>query len=109
MCISDHALTPSDQVDQVWHLHLLYTRSYWIEFCKNTLGQEIHHGPSKGGKSEKEKFGDWYSKTKELYSKTFDKKPPEDIWPTSKVRFSELNFRRVNLHRNWIIPKFIKR
>ena len=25
---ADHPVTPSDQVDQVWHLHLLYTRSY---------------------------------------------------------------------------------
>jgi hypothetical protein len=24
-----HPVTPSDQVDQVWHLHLTYTRSYW--------------------------------------------------------------------------------
>ena len=25
-----HPVSPSDQVDQVWHLHLLYTESYWI-------------------------------------------------------------------------------
>jgi len=57
ICISDHPLTPSDQIDQVWHLHLLYTRSYWTDFCQKTLGRQIHHGPTKGGKSEKEKFG----------------------------------------------------
>ena len=28
-----HPVTPSDQVDQAWHLHLTYTRSYWEEFC----------------------------------------------------------------------------
>src|SRR5215470_1600629 len=27
--VSDSPLTPSEAVDQVWHLHLLYTRSYW--------------------------------------------------------------------------------
>jgi hypothetical protein len=26
-----HPITPSDQIDQVWHLHLSYTRSYWEE------------------------------------------------------------------------------
>ena len=26
MTIANHPLTPSDQVDQVWHLHLLYTQ-----------------------------------------------------------------------------------
>jgi hypothetical protein len=37
--ISTHIVTPSEQVDQVWHLHLTYTRSYWDEFCPNVLGQ----------------------------------------------------------------------
>src|SRR6188508_542889 len=34
-----HPVTPSDQVDQVWHLHLLYTRSYWERLCGVTLGR----------------------------------------------------------------------
>ena len=109
ICIAEHPLTPSDEVDQVWHLHLLYTKLYWEEFCRNTMGREVHHGPTKGGSSEKEKFNDWYAKTKELYLKAFNKNAPVDIWPSSKIRFGELNFRRVNLHRFWIIPKFIKR
>lgn len=108
ICVAEHPLTPSDQVDQVWHLHLLYTKSYWTDFCQNTLSKEIHHGPTKGGLSEKEKFNDWYSKTIALYSNIFNNQAPIDIWPTTKVRFGELNFRRVNLHRNWIIPKFRK-
>ena len=37
LCVADHPVTPSDQVDQVWHLHLIYTRSYWDDFC----GQDI--------------------------------------------------------------------
>lgn len=28
LCLADHPLTPSDQIDQVWRLHLLYTQSY---------------------------------------------------------------------------------
>ena len=105
ICIADHPLTPSDQVDQVWHLHLIYTQSYWQQFCKDTLGREIHHGPTKGGDHEKSKFNNWYEACKELYLKTFGFEPPADIWPPSKVRFGELIFSRVNHHRNWIIPK----
>jgi hypothetical protein len=56
MTIANHPLTPSDQIDQVWHLHLLYTESYWIDFCENTIGRKIHHGPTKGGENEKNKF-----------------------------------------------------
>ena len=37
ICVGGHPLTPSDQVDQVWHLHLLYTHSYWKEFCATVL------------------------------------------------------------------------
>lgn len=108
ICIAEHPLTPSDQVDQVWHLHLLYTRSYWIDFCKNTLNKDIHHGPTKGGNDEKEKYNDLYSKTKAFYLDTFNKEAPKDIWPSSNIRFGEIHFQRVNLHRNWVIPKFRK-
>src|SRR6478735_8699456 len=41
ICISNQPLTPSDEVDQVWHLHLLYTHSYWKEFCPLVLKKEI--------------------------------------------------------------------
>lgn len=105
MCISNHPLTPSDQVDQVWHLHLLYTKSYWEDFCKATLGKQIHHGPTKGGQQEKDKYSNWYEKTIELYTSVFNKTPPQDIWPKSEVRFKEINFIRVNANRNWIIKK----
>lgn len=53
LCIADHPLTPSDQIDQVWHLHLLYTESYWIDLCQRTIGRPLHHGPTRGGKQEK--------------------------------------------------------
>jgi hypothetical protein len=103
--VADHPLTPSDQVDQVWHLHLIYTDSYWNDFCKNTLNKFIQHGPTKGGEAEKEKYNNWYDSTKELYSSKFDNKPPEDIWPSSEVRFGQIRFTRVNLHTNWVISK----
>lgn len=109
ICIAPHALTPSDEVDQVWHLHLTYTRSYWIDFCQQTIGQDIHHEPTQGGTSERSKFNDWYARTKAFYTEKFGQAPPIDLWPSSEKRFGELRFQRVNLHRNWIVPKiFIK-
>ncbi len=105
ICISDHPLTPSDQIDQVWHLHLLYTESYWQEWCRDTLGRDIHHGPTKGGHAEKAKFHDWYAETKKRYSEVFFQEAPDDLWPSSKIRFNEINFVRVNTHRYWIVPK----
>src|ERR1700730_3394403 len=43
-----HPVTPSDTVDQAWHLHLIYTRYYWEELCGNILGLDLHHEPSAG-------------------------------------------------------------
>ncbi|GAA0192582.1 hypothetical protein GCM10009122_55450 [Fulvivirga kasyanovii] len=105
ICIAPHPLTPSDQVDQVWHLHLLYTESYWTDFCQNTLQRNVHHGPTKGGKEEKEKYSNWYEETGQLYTQVFGSEPPADIWPPAEIRFTEINFTRVNRHRNWVIPK----
>ncbi len=104
-CTLPNGATPSDQVDQVWHLHLTYTKSYWIDFCKNTLHQEVHHNPTEGGTSEKDKFNTIYSLTKEAYQKVFHQEPPIDIWPYNQERFGEIHFERVNKHRNWIIKK----
>jgi hypothetical protein len=41
-----HPVTPSDEIDQAWHLHLVYTRSYWEELCRDILGRPLHHGPN---------------------------------------------------------------
>ncbi len=105
LCIADHSLTPSDQVDQVWHLHLLYTQSYWTDFCQNTLSRQIHHGPTKGGKDEGEKYNDLYEKTLKLYKVLFEREVPADIWPPKEIRFGDVNFQRVNLAQNWIFKK----
>lgn len=87
----DHVVSPSDEVDQAWHLHLVYTRSYWDEFCGEILGRPIHHGPTKGGKSESDKFVELYEQTKDSYASKFGCQPPPDIWPSSEVRFDRSN------------------
>lgn len=105
ICIAEHPLTPSDQVDQVWHLHLIYTQSYWKDFCQNTLGIEVQHGPTKGGRVERDKYTNWYESTKTFYQSKFKHIPPMDIWPTSEERFSQINYTRVNRHQHWVIRK----
>jgi hypothetical protein len=105
ICISDQPLTPSDQVDQVWHLHLLYTHSYWKEFCRNILKKEIHHGPTRGGHHESSKFSNWYVRTIDLYKDRFNQTPPVDIWPGEEKRFRHANFQRINIDDYWMIKK----
>jgi hypothetical protein len=78
--VTDHMCVPSKIVDEAWHLHLIYTRSYWYGLCKGVLGREVHHSPSKGGKAEEDKFAGLYERTLDSYEKYFGATPPADIW-----------------------------
>jgi hypothetical protein len=101
-----HPVSPSDCVDQVWHLHLLYTESYWNRLCRDTLGMPLHHLPSVGGTVEREKFDGWYRNTLASYRRVFLEEPPADIWPDADAHLrGDGHYRRVNTARCWIIPK----
>jgi hypothetical protein len=108
ICTIDRPLTPSDEVDQVWHLHLLYTRSYWKEFCLNVLKREVHHGPTKGGSVEQQKYTDCYEKTLAFYKDKFETEPPQDLWPPTEARFKRSDYRRVDFKKIWIIKNPFK-
>ncbi len=104
--VAGHIVTPSEQIDQVWHLHLTYTYSYWNEFCSDVLGKPLHHQPTGGGQSELKKYDNLYRKTLDSYTKFFGNQAPEDIWSPANIRFGkDLSFKRINTQENWIIPK----
>lgn len=101
-----HPVTPSDQVDQAWHLHLTYSRSYWERLCGEVLGRPLHHGPTRGGAAESARFDAQYEQTLAAYRTAFGAEPPADIWPPAEVRFgTDLHFVRVNTALNWVVPK----
>ena len=104
-CVCPEGITPSDAVDQAWHLHLTFTKSYWVDFCRNTLGKELHHNPTLGGRSEARKFHRFYSSSHARYREFFGAEPPADIWPNHHRRFSDIDFQRVNRARFWLLPK----
>ena len=81
-------VTPSDAVDQAWHLHLTYTRDYWQAFCAEVLGSDLHHGPTKGGPTERDRFYRQYAATLAAYEAAFGEVPPANIWPSARRRFS---------------------
>lgn len=104
--VAGHEVTPSDEVDQAWHLHLVYTHSYWDEMCGEILGRPLHHGPTKGGHTEGVRFEDQYARTLASYEREFGVSPPADLWPPQEIRFSpEDCFVRTNVARHWIINK----
>lgn len=105
MVHAGHPVTPSDQVDQAWHLHLTYTQSYWDRLCAEVVGRRLHHIPTLGGAAEARKYDEWYRRTLSTYRRIYGEPPRPDIWPNPRMRFGEDRFQRVNIQRNFVIPR----
>ena len=106
---ADHPVTPSDQVDQAWHLHLTYTRDYWERFCPDVLGRPLHHGPTAGGADEQHRYFLQYAETLRSYERVFGS-PPADLWPDAARRLNEdPKARRVHPRDAIIVPRKVKR
>src|SRR5688500_12726205 len=66
-----HPVTPSDAVDQAWHLHLTYSGDYWQRFCPEVLGRALHHEPTQGGAGQQHCFFEQYAETLKSYESIF--------------------------------------
>jgi uncharacterized protein (TIGR04222 family) len=100
-----HPVTPSADVDEVWHLHLVHSRDYWQHFCPQVLGCDLHHGPTGGSRQDYARYREQYGATLRAYEHFFGA-PPERWWPARNTRFSGVGrFRRIDTARHWIIGK----
>lgn len=97
-------VTPSDEVDQAWHLHLAYTRHYWDVLCAEILKRPLHHGPTAGGEIECSRYRRQYAETLERYRRVFQAAPPAAIWPAPRERFLSCQV-RIDTSRYWLVPK----
>lgn len=103
---ADHEVTPSDAVDQAWHLHLTYSRDYWQIFCAKVLRADLHHGPTQGGAVERARYYRQYADTLAAYETAFGTAPPADIWRAAHRRFSvDPKGVRVNLSDAILLPR----
>ena len=91
--IAEGMVSPSSTIDCVWHYHLLYTQSYWVELCDKILGKSLHHYPGDEGAGQR------YEYTLNLYQKYFGS-PPTDIWDIPPFHSSHLERNK----RYWHIP-----
>lgn len=99
-------VTPSDVVDQVWHLHLVYTRSYWEELCDGVLGKPLHHGPTKGGVREDRRYRDQYAHTLSRYRDEFGVDAPSAFWSPEDIRFAgAVHQIWVDKRKHFVVPK----
>jgi hypothetical protein len=96
-CIADEQVMPSDEVEQAWRLHLIFSQDYWEEFCGTVLQRPFHYKPTASAPSERSRAKADYQRTLDLYQTTFGKAPPPDVWPPAQIRFdSDARFVRVN-------------
>jgi len=70
-------LSPSAQVDALWHKHILQPVSYF-KFCQSVCGEIIDHNPATEESPDRDER---YQLTLNLYSKVFHSPPPAGIWP----------------------------
>lgn len=103
--VAGHIVSPSDAVDQAWHLHLLFTRSYWEVFCPQVLQLPLHHTPAEGGGHDRDKYIHYYRQTLASYQRFFGNQPPSDIWLPTHIRFETDRHVRINLEQHWIIRR----
>lgn len=102
-CILPNGASPSETVDKVWHMHLIYTQNYWEEFCPRVLKRKLHHHPSNGGSSENIRHRNWFSETLKSYREVFQQEAPNDIWyGKEKSRSGTTWFKKLR-----IIPLFL--
>jgi len=100
-----HEVTPSDSIDQAWHLHLTYSRDYWERFCPEILGCALHHGPTAGGADERHRHFEQYAATLQSYEAAFGP-PPADLWPAAAELLDEApKARRVHPRDAVVIPR----
>ncbi|WP_161882437.1 glycine-rich domain-containing protein [Deinococcus alpinitundrae] len=75
------SVTPSRAVDAAWHLHLTYTRDYWLRLTP-LLPATLHHDPSAGLADDSAHFARQYQETLTLYRARFGE-PDSLIWPAA--------------------------
>ncbi len=90
-------MIPSYAVDQVFHQHILYTKSYQA-LC-NDLGYFIHHQPNEDENDLREE----YAATLEAYQREFNELTL--FWPNVETQFQENTNIWVNTTRHNIVSK----
>ena len=97
--LSKQMITPSEQVDHVWHLHLTMPHHYQELVSSISLGY-FDHTPTVGGVQQADQWNNCYQHTLELYKNYFGN-PPLEIWETLEARFSPslMEHRYVDLYR----------
>ena len=107
-------LVPNQQIDRVWHYHILDTMKY-AEDCEMLFGKFIHHFPYFGerGKIDRDNLQIAFEQTQVLFQEHFGKsmditnKPsfPADCQPIGKI--TQLSRPRVDIGEVFCIERLL--
>jgi hypothetical protein len=78
--IAGFEVTPSQTVDEAWHLHLTFPH-YREILCNRILGRPLDHLPGTGTEEDDARCARQYEETLALYARVFATPAPRDIWP----------------------------
>ncbi|MGA3006129.1 MAG: hypothetical protein ABSE20_30925 [Acetobacteraceae bacterium] len=98
-------MTPSEEVDEIWHQHLTYTRDYRDVWCGSVPGAPLHHDPTAGGPTQDRYFRARYAATLAAHERFFG--PPAELyWPATHIRFAARpRFRTIDDSRWLALPR----
>lgn len=68
-------LVPTDDIDLIWHTHILDTENYAAD-CEKLFGRFLHHKPYFGklGDENQDQMGKFFDHTSDLWGKEFGEK-----------------------------------
>jgi hypothetical protein len=102
---SPEPVTPSEEIDEVWHLHLTFSHDYWENWCRSVLRGSLHHDPSRGDQMDQRRLRAQYAATLACYEGFFGA-PSKTFWPATHIRFrNKRRFRTVDLECCFVLPR----
>lgn len=69
---------PTEDIDEVWHAHILHTRNY-IADCEAIFGRYIHHSPFSTDEQAQEDLSERFNQVARLYEKEFSERYTIDL------------------------------
>eukprot|EP00347_Sterkiella_histriomuscorum_P000096 403377199 len=85
--VSLKQVTPSEQVDYVWHMHQSFCTKQYREDCFQVFGRLLKHCPTMGTQQDLKRFDDQYTQTLQYYKDFFEIQPDPLVWETFENRF----------------------
>jgi hypothetical protein len=78
--VAGFEVTPSQTVDEAWHLHLSWPHYHKV-LCSGIVGRELEHRPGTGTPEDEARHRRQYEETLASYERAFGRPAPEDVWP----------------------------